>query len=73
MAADIFGCDHVLRVSIGEVALEVGVANHLRELRASLGVTEKRLREEDDERLAEVAVDLATEDVVLRTKVSTIA
>ena len=65
MAADIFGCDHVLRVSIGEVALEVGVANHLRELRASLGVTEKRLREEDDERLAEVAVDLATEDVIL--------
>ena len=63
VATDLFRSDQVLRVGLGEVALEVSVANHLRQLRARLGMTEKRLREEDNERLAEVTVDLATEDV----------
>ena len=69
MAADVFGSDHSLRVGLGDVALEVRVADHLRELRAGLGVAEERLGEEDDEGLAEVAVDLATEDVELETNI----
>ena len=63
VAADLFRSDQVLRVGLGEVALEVSVADHLRQLRARLGMAEERLREEDNERLAEVTVDLATEDV----------
>ena len=63
MAANVFRNNQLLRVGLGDVALEVGVTNHLREIRACLGVAEEGLREEHDERFAEVTVDLATEDM----------
>ena len=66
VAADLFRSDQVLRMGLGEVALEVSVTDHFRQLRPRLGMTEERLREEDNERLAEVTVDLATEDVELQ-------
>jgi hypothetical protein len=47
----------------GNVALEDGVINHLREVRLRLRGTEERLGEEDNERLAEVSEDLAAENV----------
>jgi hypothetical protein len=62
VAFDVFGSDKAL-VGLGDVALEVGITNHFIEVGARLGVTKQTLREEEDERLAEVAVDLATEDV----------
>ena len=57
---------------VGDIALEVRLADHLGQVRARLRVTEKRLGEEANERLAEVTVDLATEDVELETQVSII-
>ena len=61
VAADVFGRDQLLWFR--DVALEVGVANHLRKVGAGLRVTEKGLREEDNKRLAVVTMDLATKDV----------
>ena len=46
--------------------MEVGVANKVREVRAGKRVAEEGLREEADQRLAEVAVDLATKEVELQ-------
>lgn len=66
MPAHVLRCNEVLRVSVRDVALERGVADHLRQLRTRFRVAEKRLREEDDKRLPEVTVDLATEDVILQ-------
>jgi len=43
--------------------LEVGLAVQGLNVRAGKGVTQQRLGEEDDQRLAELAVNLATEDV----------
>lgn len=48
---------------IGDDPLEVGLAFQGLDVRAGKGVTQQRLGEEDDQRLAELAVDLATEDV----------
>ena len=72
MTADVFGSDHVLRMRVGDVTQEVRVLGHLRKVGTGLRVTEKRLGEEANERLAEVTVDLATEDVELETQVSII-
>jgi hypothetical protein len=49
---------------VGDDPLEVGVlGRQFLDVRAGKGVTQQRLGEEEDERLAELAVDLATEDV----------
>ena len=48
VAADLLRRDQVLGMRVGNVTLEVRVANHLRELGASLRVTKERLREEED-------------------------
>ena len=48
---------------IGDDPLEVGLAVQGLNVRAGKGVTQQRLGEEKDQRLAELAVDLATEDV----------
>lgn len=63
VAADVFGSNQLLRVGLGDVALEVGVADHLRKFGTCLGMTEEGFREEDDERLAVVTVNLATKDM----------
>lgn len=49
MAADLLGGNQVLRVRVGNVADELGVADHIRQLRAGSGVTEEGFREEEDE------------------------
>lgn len=46
-----------------DIALEVSVSNHLIKTRASFGVAQETLGEEEDKRLAEVTVNLATKDV----------
>ena len=65
---DFLRSSEVRLVRLGDVALEVGLANHLRQVRAGPGVTQKVLREEVDEWLAEVAVDLATKNVELKNR-----
>ena len=65
VAADVFRSDQVIGVGLRDVALEVGLADHLRQLRARTRVTQELLGEEQDERFPEVAVDLAAEDVEL--------
>ena len=62
---DLLRRNELVGVRLGDVALEVGLADHLRQLRASTRVTQKLLGEEQDERFPEVAVDLAAEDVEL--------
>ena len=49
VSPDLLGLDQVLGMRIRDVALEVGVADHIGEVRASFGVTEERFREEEDE------------------------
>lgn len=49
MTADLLGGREMVRVRVGQVALEVRVANHLGQVGARLGVTQERLRPEDDE------------------------
>ena len=66
VATDLLRRHETLGMRVRNIANEVSVAGHLREVRASLRVTEERLREEQDQRLAEIAVDLATENVELR-------
>lgn len=43
MPADLFGGDDVLRVRVGDVAQEVAVTGHIREVRARFGVAEEGL------------------------------
>ena len=66
MTANVFGRNQSLGVFIGDIPLEVGFTDHLRQVRARLRVAEEGLREEADQRLAEVAVDLATKEVELQ-------
>ena len=46
---DLLGLDQVLGVGLGDVALEVGLTDHLGEVGAGLGVTEEVFREENDQ------------------------
>jgi hypothetical protein len=50
-------------LGVGDDALEVRVTSHALQVRAGDGVAQQRLGEEDNEGLAELAVDLATENV----------
>jgi hypothetical protein len=61
----LLGGNKVLR-GFGEIPLEVRVTDHLVQAGASVGMTKQGLGEEDDERLAEVAMDLATQHMELQ-------
>jgi hypothetical protein len=65
MALDLLGGTESFGFGLGDVALEVGIGAELLDGGASLGVTKEVLGEEDDEGLAEVAVDLTTEGVAV--------
>lgn len=60
---DVLGRGEVLGVGLGNVELEAAVTAHLLEAGAGQRVAEHGLGEGQDQRLAELAVDLATEDV----------
>jgi hypothetical protein len=47
--SNLFWSNQVFRVRLRDVALEVGFADHFREVRAGFGVTQEVLREEDDQ------------------------
>ena len=49
----------MIGVWVGQVALEVRFADHLRQLRARLRMTQKRFRPEDDELSTLVSLCLA--------------
>lgn len=70
MALDLLGGTESFGFGLRDVALEVGIGGELLDGRASLRVTEEVLGEEDDEGLAEVAVDLATEGVAVEKEKS---
>lgn len=55
--------DEALRVRIRQVALEVRIADHLSQIRASLGMTEQGFGEENNEGLSIITVDLAAKNV----------
>lgn len=70
MTLDVLWSSEALRLSFGDVALEVGVGTHLGEGRAGLGVSEEVLGEEDDQRLSVVTVNLSTQGVANRASTS---
>lgn len=63
MPLDLLGSDKLFLVHLRDVPLEVGLIRHLGELRLGLWVSQQILREEENKGLAEVTVNLATEDM----------
>jgi len=49
MTPDVLRRNQVLRVRFGQITLEVCISSHIRQVRTSLRVTEKRLGEENNE------------------------
>lgn len=49
MPLDLLGSDEALGVGLRDVSLELGLAGHLRKIRAGSWVTEERFREEQDQ------------------------
>jgi hypothetical protein len=66
VANDLFGRGEAFRFRLSDVTLEVRIRAELLDRRASLRVTKEVLREEDDEGLAVVAVDLTTEGMAVK-------